>query len=447
MGQKQEASGARRPRVVIIGAGFGGLAAAQALARAPVDVLIVDRNNYHGFWPLLYQVATAGLEAQSITEPVRAIARRWCNARFFLATVRRIDRERRVVVTDRRDLPYDHLIVAAGSVTNFFGLEQIARHGFELKDVPDAMRLRNHLLTRFEQASGETDPQRIQQLLTFVVVGGGPTGVELAGAIAELINHVLRKDYPELDFRLVRVILLEMMDRLLASFPPSLSRKAQARLVRMGVDVRLNTQVTAYEHGCLHLKHGENVPVETVIWTAGVRAAPLGESLGVDLRQGGRVPVTPALHLPDDERVWIVGDMAYATDARGQPYPQVAPVAMQQGRHAARNILRSLAGAPLLPFRYRDKGMLATIGRGAAVARVWRVNWSGALAWALWLGVHLWQLAGFHNRLLVFVNWAYSYLTYDRANRAVVQVARSRAEEDEAHAAALVEAPHALERG
>jgi NADH:ubiquinone reductase (H+-translocating) len=435
----------QRPQVVIIGAGFGGLAAARELANTPLDVLIIDRNNYHGFWPLLYQVATAGLQAQSITEPVRALMRRWRNVRFFLATVERIDRERRVVITDRREVPYDHLIVAAGSATNFFGLESIERHGFELKDLPDAIRLRNHLLTRFEQASGERDPERVRQLLTFVVVGGGPTGVELAGAIAELINHVLRKDYPTLDLSLARVILLEMMDRVLPPFPQALSRKAQQRLTAMGVEVRLKTEVTDYNDGTLQIKDGEPLPAETVIWTAGIKASPLGESLGVELQRGGRVPVTPALHLPDDSRVWIAGDMAHAEGPDRKPYGQLAAVAMQQGRHAARNLLRSLRGQPLQPFRYRDKGILATIGRHAAVARVWNINWSGPIAWYLWLGVHLWQLAGFQNRLLVFINWIYRYLTYDRAERAVIAATRESREEYAQHAAALVDDAEVIE--
>ncbi len=435
----------QRPQVVIIGAGFAGLAAAQELAHAPVDVLIIDRNNYHGFWPLLYQVATAGLQAQSITEPVRAIIRRWRNVRFFLATAERIDRARRVVITDRREVPYDYLIVAAGSATNFFGLDQVERHGFELKDLPDALHLRNHLLTRFEQASGETDPERIRQLLTFVVVGGGPTGVELAGAISELINHVLRKDYPTLDFSLSRVMLLEMMDRVLPPFPKSLSRKAQERLTRMGVEVRLNTQVTAYEDGTLQIKDGEPLPAETVIWTAGIKGSPLGESLGVELQRGDRVPVTPALHLPDDSRVWIAGDMAYAEGPDKQPYGQLAAVAMQQGRQVGRNIIRSLRGEPLESFRYRDKGILATIGRHAAVARVFNINWSGPLAWFLWLAVHLWQLAGFQNRLQVFITWVYRYLTYDRAERAVIPVSRERRARREQHAAALVDEAATIE--
>ena len=427
----------QRPRVVVIGAGFGGLSAARALAGAPVDVTIIDRNNYHGFWPLLYQVATAGLESQSIAQPVRAIVQRWPNVSFFLATVNSIDRERRVVCTDRRDLPYDHVIVAAGSETNFFGLDPIEQQGFILKDIPDALALRNHLLTRFEEASTETDPDEVQKLLTFVIVGGGP-----AGAIEELINHVLHKDYPELDFSRSHVILLEMMDRLLPPFPPSLSEKAKRTLERMGVEVRLNTKVVGFEHGRLELEGGETMPTETVIWTAGVKGSSLGETITDELQRGGRVPVTPELHLADDPRVWVIGDLAYLEGPDGKPYPQVAQVAMQQGETAARNIMRTLRRQPLEPFRYFDKGSLATIGRRAAVARIAGINWSGPLAWYLWLGVHLWQLAGLHNRVQVFITWLYNYLTFDRANRAVVPVSVRVPEQSEgygAHAAALVE--------
>ncbi len=441
MAENQTVSSKPRPRVVIIGAGFGGLSAARALANKPVDVVVIDRNNYHGFWPLLYQVSTAQLQPQEITQPVRAIAQNWGNVEFFLATVQSIDRERRVVVTDRHELRYDELIVSPGSATNFFGLDQVAEHGFELKDIPDALVLRNHLLTRFEQACTETDLEEIRKHLTFVVVGGGPTGVELAGAMAELIRHVLRKDYPTLDFSQVRVILLEMMDRVLPPFPAPLSQKAERALTKMGVEVRLGAQVTAYEDGYLHLKDGEKLPAETVIWTAGVKASPLGETLNAELQKGGRVKVMPELHLPDEPHVWVIGDLAYLEGPDGKPYPQLAAVAMQQGKTVAHNILRKLEGKPLQPFQYFNKGIMATIGRGAAVANIWRLNIGGRLAWFLWLVVHLWQLVGFRNRVLVFINWAYNYLTYERANRSIVTQTRRKEhkqDEYEQHAAALV---------
>lgn len=415
----------KRPRIVIIGAGFAGLEAARRLKHAPVDVTIIDRNNYHGFWPLLYQVATAGLEPQQIAQPVRAVIRRAPNVTFRLATVQSIDRGRREVVTDRGTFSYDHLLVAAGSATNFFGLKQVKHHAFELKDVPDALAIRNNLISCFEQAVAESDTARVQRLLTFVVVGGGPTGVEMAGAIAELIRHVMRKDYPTLDIQQVRVILVEAADRVLLAFPASLSRKAQRRLEKMGVDVRLHTGVVGYEGHELVLKDGSRLPTDTVIWAAGVQGAPLGGAVGVPLERGGRIAVTPALHLPEDPRVWIAGDLAHLAGPDGKPYPMLATVAMQQGRTVAYNMLAALRGQPLRHFRYTDKGSMATIGRRAAVARIWRTNWSGPIAWLLWLAVHLWYLIGFRNRLIVMVNWAYNYFTYDRGSRALVQAAPS----------------------
>lgn len=409
-----------RPRVVIIGAGFGGLSAAQALAHAPVDVLILDRNNYHGFWPLLYQVATAGLEPDEIAQPVRSITRRTPNLDFRLATVQRIDRARGVVMTDRGDIPYDELIVSPGSATNFFGNAGVERDGFELKDIPDAVAIRNHLLRCFEQAIGETDGEKRRKLLTFAVVGGGPTGVEMAGAITELMRHVLHRDYPALDLRDVRVLLVEALDRTLLAFPPSLSRDAQRTLVNLGVELQFDKQVTGYDDGVLQFKDGSALPTDTVIWTAGVKGVALAESLNVPLQRGSRVPVTPALHLENDECVWVIGDVAYMDAGNGKPHPQVATVAMQQGPHAARNILRKLAGEPLEPFRYHDKGSLATVGRRSAVAHVWKLNWSGPLAWYLWVAVHIWYLLGFRNRVQVLINWAYYYFTYDRGARSII---------------------------
>lgn len=410
-----------RPRIVIIGAGFGGLQAAKALAKAPVDVLLIDRNNYHGFWPLLYQVATAGLEPQEIAEPVRAVIRGLPNVHFQLAAVERIDREQRLVITEQGAQPYDQLVVAAGSATNFFGLEQIKRDGYELKDVPDALTIRNQVIRCFERAVVETDAEKRQQLLTFVVVGGGPTGVELAGAFAELIRHVLRKDYPTLDFSAVRVVLLEAADRVLLSFPAKLSAKAHRALTGLGVDVQFSKSVVGYDNNHLQFKEGEPLATETVIWAAGIQANPLGKTLDVPLQRGGRVAITRELHLPDDPTIWVIGDMAYLEDSTGRPLGQLATVAMQQGRHVAANIRRSLEGQPLRPYSYVDKGSMATIGRRAAIAHIWKFSFSGPIAWYLWLGVHLWYIIGFRNRLQVLINWAYNYLTYDRGARAVFE--------------------------
>lgn len=421
----QTPANAQRPRVVVIGAGFGGLAVARGLAHAPVDVLVIDRNNYHGFWPLLYQVATAGLEPQQIAQPVRAIIRRSPNISFRLATVTSVDRSQRVVHTDSGEFPYDELVVAAGSATNFFGLKEVQQHSFELKDLPNALAIRNHLLVHFEQAVAERDPERLRRMLTFVVVGGGPTGVEMAGAITELIRHVLRKDFPTLDFRNVRVVLVEAADRVLLAFTPSLSAKAQRRLLKLGVEIRLNTSVVGFEGSQLTFKDGSTLPTETVIWAAGVQGAPLGAELGVELQRGARVAVTPELHLPDDPAVWVIGDLAYLPAPDGKPYPQLATVAMQQGRLVVRNLLSKLRGEALRPFRYTDKGSMATVGRRSAVAQIWGLRFSGAVAWWLWLAVHLFYLIGFRNRMLVLLNWAYNYFTFDRGARALVQVGQT----------------------
>jgi NADH dehydrogenase len=409
-----------RPRVVIVGAGFGGLAAARELANADVDVLVINRTNYHGFWPLLYQVATAGLEPESIAYPVRAILRRYRNADFLLAEVNGVDFERRAVLTDVGPVMYDYLVLAAGSTTNFFGNERFERYTLGMKDLDEAQRLRNHILTCFEHAVAETDPVRRAALLTFVVVGGGPTGVELAGAFIELIRHVMRKDYPMLDVRQAHVVLVEATDRVLATFPESLQRAALDRLRRMGVDVRLNAPVADARPGALVFRDGTVLTAETIVWAAGVRASPLAEALGVALGRGARVKVEPTLTLPGHPEVFVIGDMAYLEGYRpGVPYPMVAPVAIQMGEQAARNIIARTRRNPMKPFRYFDKGQMATIGRSAAVLDAFGIQLTGWPAWVGWLFVHLMELVGFRNRALVLLNWAYSYFTYDRGVRLI----------------------------
>ncbi len=412
-----------RPRVVIVGAGFGGLAAARELANADVDVLMINRTNYHGFWPLLYQVATAGLEPESIAYPVRAILRRYRNADFLLAEVNGVDFAHRLVLTDVGPVGYDYLVLAAGSTTNFFGNERFERYTLGMKDLDEAQRLRNHILTCFEHAVAETDPVRRAALLTFVVVGGGPTGVELAGAFIELIRHVMRKDYPMLDVHQAHVVLVEATDRVLATFPESLQRAALDRLRRMGVDVRLNAPVADVRPGVLALRDGSELAAETIVWAAGVRASPLAEALGVTLGRGARVKVEPTLTLPGHPEVFVVGDMAYLEGYRpGVPYPMVAPVAIQMGEQAARNIIARTRRNPMKPFRYFDKGQMATIGRSAAVLDAFGIQLTGWPAWVGWLFVHLMELVGFRNRALVLLNWAYSYFTYDRGVRLIFGV-------------------------
>lgn len=411
-----------RPRVVIVGAGFGGLAAARTLADTEVDVLVLDRNNYHGFWPLLYQVATAGLEAESIAYPVRAIFRKHDNINFQMAEVHNIDFQHKQVYANNRGLPYDYLILAAGSANNYFGNESIARHTYSLKDIDEAEYLRNHILGIFEQAASEPDPTRRETLLTFVIVGGGPTGVELAGAVCELITHVMCKDYPELQNGRTRIVLAEGMDRILAAFPPSLQKKAQKRLEKMGVEIRLNTLVTAVEEHTVHFKDDTTLEAGTVIWTAGVRAADIADALDVPRARGARVQVEPTLAIPGHPDAFAIGDVAYLEGYRdGQPYPMVAPVAMQQGARAAKNILALVREEPPQPFRYNDKGNLATIGRRSAVMDAFGIRLSGFPAWIGWLVVHIIQLIGFRNRLIVLTNWAYNYFTYDRGVRLITR--------------------------
>ncbi len=410
---------AQRPRVVVIGAGFAGLEVVRGLAHAPVDVLLLDQNNYTTFWPLMYQVATSGLEAQVITQPIRSILRRMPNVHFRLTAVQRVDLDRQIVITDTGEIPYDEVVIAAGSTDNFFGLEELEAHAFGFKELPEALPVRNHVIGCYDRALIETDPERVQALLTFVVVGGGPTGVELAGALAELNRHVMSRDYPGLDASKVRVLLVEMADRVLLTFPPKLSGKALRDLKRLGVDVRLHTSVAGYSDAVLGFKDGSTIATETVVWAAGIQGATLGPTLGVPLQRGSRVPINARLHLPDRPNVWVIGDMAYLEGPDGKPYPQLATVAMQQGRHVARNILSKVRGQQLRDFRYVDKGMMATVGRRRAVARIWGLNWDGPIAWWLWLVVHLLYLVGIRNRVLAVINWTYSYLTYDRAARAV----------------------------
>jgi NADH dehydrogenase len=408
-------------RVVVIGAGFGGLKVARTLAKAPVDVLLVDRHNYHLFQPLLYQVASAGLEPEETAYPIRGILRRQKNARFLLAEVERVDLAARQVVTSEGVLDYDYLVLAAGSVTQFFGMESVARRSFGLKDLMDAIRLRNHVLTTFEQASRATEQEQRARLLTFVIVGGGPTGLELAGAFRELYNHVLARDYPTLDFRQVRVVLVEATDRLLPALAPELGEQAVRTLEAMGVEVWLGAALAGADDKGVLFKGGGRLNCATLVWAAGVRGSPLVDTLGLTACRGSRVCVEPSLQLVGWPEVYAIGDMAYLESAVGQAYPMVAPVAIQQGEAAARNIRRQTKGEQPLPFRYRDRGTMATIGRRAAVAQVFGLKLTGGLAWLAWLFVHLLSLVGFRNRVLVFLNWAYGYLSYDRGARIITE--------------------------
>jgi NADH dehydrogenase len=408
------------PTVVIVGGGFGGLNAARALRRAPVNVLLLDRNNYHLFQPLLYQVATAGLEPEEIARPVRAILRRQRNFDFRLVEVTGVDLAQRRLDTSAGPVTYDYLILSHGSETNFFGLESMVQHGLGLKDIPDALRIRNHVLTCFEQAMLETDPERRRAKLTFIVVGGGPTGVEMAGALSELIRLVLVKDYPRLNIKDVRILLLEATDKILAAMPERLREAAVKTLWRKWIEVRFSAVVADYDGELVRLKSGEVIPARTVIWAAGVQAAPLSGRLGLSPVRQGRVAVEPTLQVQGHPEVYIIGDAA-SLDENGQPLPMVAPVAIQMGKHAARNIGNALQDKPLVPFRYRDQGTLATIGRNAAVCDVYGIKAQGFPAWVLWLGIHIVQLIGFRNKLFVLLNWAWDYFFYERAARLITR--------------------------
>ncbi len=408
-----------RPRVVIAGAGFGGLWAVRAFARARVDISFVDCNNYHTFSPLLYQVAAAELEPEDIAYPVRSMTRRLSHVRFVMAPVQKIDFEARVVEGDGLVLPYEYLVLALGSRPHFFGVSGAEEYAFRLKTLEQAITLRNQILRCFERAMRESEAARRQRLLTFAIVGGGPTGVEFAGALAELIYGVLARDYPTLDLREVRVVLLEAMDGLLPGLPGSLRAYTLARLRRMGVDVRLQTAVSQITREAVHARDGATLPTDTVVWTAGVRGVPAAQVWGLPVTRDGRVAVLPSLQVPGRPEVYVVGDLAYVEDG-GRPLPMIAPVAIQEGVAAAQNIFRQIGGQSPLPFRYLDRGTLATIGRNAAVAYVWGRSFTGFPAWVLWLGVHLVNLIGFRNRLLVVVNWAWDYLFYERAVRLIL---------------------------
>jgi len=403
---------------VIVGAGFGGLRAARALASAEVAVTLVDQRNYHLFQPLLYQVATSMLPPESIAYPVRAILRHQKNLEFRLARVESVDFAKHELATSAGSIGYDRLVLAVGGRTNFFGLASVEQHGFGLKDLDEAVNMRNQILRSFERALQERNPERRRAHLTFVVVGGGPTGVESAGALSELVRLVLAKDFAALEIKDVRVILLEATHALLAALPEKLREDTALRLWRKHVEVRFGAQVVEFDGERVTLKSGEVIPARTLIWAAGARAAGLIERLGLPQGAQGRVRIRDTLQVPGHDDVFAIGDAA-VLEREGQPLPMMAPVAMQQGALVARNLLRSLAGQPLEAFTYRNPGSLATIGRNAAVAHLGGFAFTGFLAWLLWLAVHIAQLIGFRNKLLVLVEWAWEYFTYERAVRLI----------------------------
>ena len=407
-----------KPRVVVIGAGFGGLWAVRTLAKKPCDVMVIDRNNYHTFLALLYQVAAAELEAEDIAYPVRSIFRNLPTVDFALAHARRIDVEKRIVETDNQVFPYDYLILATGSVSHTFGIQGVGDHAFFLKTLEEGVALKNHIICCFERAARRAEEAGNAGLLTFVIVGGGATGVEYAGALSELIHGPMVNDYRNVDFRSVRIILLEGTDRLVGSMPLSIRSYTVERLGKMGVEVRLKTKVVEVTPESVVLDGEETISTRTVVWTAGVRGEPLAFLSGIPAGSDGRVSVLPTLQIPAHPEIYVVGDLA-RIKADGHLLPMVAQVAIQSAVAAAQNIGRQIARQKPLPFRYHDRGSMITIGRNTAGVAIGSRTYTGFFAWLLWLIIHLFNLIGFRNRIMVLINWAWDYLLYERAVRFV----------------------------
>jgi NADH dehydrogenase len=415
------------PHVIILGGGFAGLAAARELRKAPVRVTLVDRTNHHTFQPLLYQVATAALAPSDITVPIRWRLRRQRNATVLMAEVTGVNPDRRVVTIDGdRELAYDYLIVATGARHAYFGHDEWEQFAPGLKSVDDARNMRQRFLLAFENAEKSLDPDEQKAYLTFVVVGAGPTGVELAGSIPDIARRALRRDFRNIDTGTSRVLLVEAGPRILATFPKDLSRAAQRDLEQLGVEVRLGTPVTKIDENAVWVG-AERIPAKTVFWGAGNVASPLGRMLGGETDRAGRVKVDKDLSVPAHPEVFVAGDLCWTTREDGSPVPAVAPTANQTGAHAARMILRTIAGQPHTPFRYLHKGDLATIGRHKAVAAFGKLHLSGYFTWFLWLFVHLMYLVGFRNRVLVLLQWGWAYLTYQRGVRLIVGTNGGRA--------------------
>ena len=411
------------PRVVIVGAGFGGLNAAQKLAKAPARITVIDQKNHHTFQPLLYQVATAGLSPGEIAAPIRSILGPHENVEVLMAEVTGVNLQGRVVETPEIEVPYDYLIVAAGAGHSYFGHDEWEPLAPGLKTIEDALEIRRRVLLAFELAERAVAAGESEAPLNFVVVGGGPTGVELAGTLAEICRHALAHEFRAIDPARTHILLIEGGPRVLPAYPEDLSHSAEQQLRRLGVEVRTSTMVNQIEPGAVHFG-GTRLAASVVLWAAGVAASPLGRKLGMPVDRAGRVLVQPDLSLPGHPEVFVIGDLAAAKDEQGKMLPGVAPVAIQQGRYVAKIIRREItqakAGAGARPaFHYWNKGSLATIGRAAAVADFGKIHISGFMAWLSWLFVHIWFLIGFRNRLLVFIQWAWSYFTYERGARLI----------------------------
>jgi NADH dehydrogenase len=390
-----------------------------------VDVLLIDRNNYHLFTPLLYQVATALLDPGEIARPVRELVRPLRNVEFRQAEVNGADLQRRLLLTDHGPIPYDYLVLATGAQTDYFGNASLARYAFGLKDLDEGLAMRNRVLAKFEASRWAKSAEERRGLLTFAIVGGGPTGVELAGAYSELIRLVLRKDFRDLDLNEVRVILIEATDTLLGTFEPELRLAARRSLEHKGVEVMLGARVAEVTRDTLKLASGQEIPAGTVIWTAGVRASEVGSALGVELGRQARVKVAPTLQVPGHPAAFVIGDLAYAT-AGDTPLPMLIPVAMQEARRVAKTIADMVHNGGATAFRYRDPGIMATIGRNSAVAQLGIVHLSGFLGWLMWLTVHLVNVVSFRSRIVVLVNWAWEYVMLDRPVRLIVRAKEDR---------------------
>jgi len=412
--------------VVVLGAGFGGLTFCQHFRHPNAAVTVVDRTNHYLFQPLLYQVATAGLSAPDIAQPIRSLLAHRPNVTVLLDEVTDVDLEQRRVSLEECTLPYDYLLLALGSCTSYFGHPEWEEFAPGLKTIDDALRIRSRVLLAFEKAETTTQAAHREALLTVVVVGGGPTGVELAGAFAELARKALKRDFRRIDPTQARVILIEAAPSILSHLPPDLTRSAQRQLEHLGVHVRTSTRVGAIRRGEVELATGETIHAENIIWAAGVSAAPLTKKLGVDLDRAGRIKVKPDLSVPAHPEVFAIGDLALVLEDDGRPVPGVSPAAMQMARHVARIIESELNSAnghgPRPRFKYWDKGTMATIGRSAAVAAIGKIHISGLLAWLAWLFVHLIFLIGFRNRVAVFLQWMYSYVTFKRGARLITEV-------------------------
>jgi len=405
-------------RAVVVGGGFAGLAAVRGLARAGLDVTLLDRRNHHLFQPLLYQVATAALSAPDIAAPLRKILRRHRNVSVILGDVTGVDAAARAVILGEERETYDFLVVATGASHSYFGHDDWSAHAPGLKSLDDALTIRSRVLLAYEAAERTDDDQARRACLTFVVVGGGPTGVELAGALAEIARTTLTRNFRRFDPRDARVILLEGEERVLGAYDEGLSESARRQLERLGAEVRTGARVTGVDAGGVEIG-AERIAARTVLWAAGVAASPLGRSLGAPLDRAGRVLVEPDLSVPGRPEVFVAGDLAAVT-SDGRAVPGIAPAAIQMGKHAAANVERRIRGEPTRPFRYRDRGMMATIGRSAAIAVIGRLRLTGLPAWLAWLFVHIWFLIGFRNRLAVLLDWGWAYLTYQRSARVIL---------------------------